>query len=143
MLSYRKRPQGPDVAIERSFDPGKAADMQRTCIASGLLLLAALPTAHAMDAAETARVEALIATVGAATSSRFIRNGREHPVDEAVKLMRYKYDHGGKDLATAEDFIDQHLTRSSTSGKDYQIRTATGAVFPSRDILRLWLPARP
>ena len=69
MLSYRKRPQGPDVAIERSFDPGKAADMQRTCIASGLLLLAALPTAHAMDAAETARVEALIATVGAATSS--------------------------------------------------------------------------
>lgn len=52
----------------------------------------------------------------------FIRNGKEYPVDDAIKHIQTKYNHFKKKIVTTEDFIDKSATKSEMSGDVYQIK---------------------
>ena len=52
----------------------------------------------------------------------FIRNGKEYPVEDAVKLINNKYGSNKKKIKTAEDFIEKSATKSEHSGLPYQIK---------------------
>lgn len=116
----------------------------RRRLLAGLLILAGVP-ARAADAgitpAEKARIEALLADIAATPGAVFIRNGSEHDPASAVKFFRAKWDKHGRDVRTAEEFIERLASRSSTTGQAYQIRLADGAVRPCADYLRERLAA--
>jgi len=52
----------------------------------------------------------------------FIRNGDDHPSDEAADHLRMKYERAGKRISSAEDFIKRIATKSFLSGKPYAIQ---------------------
>jgi predicted GTPase len=52
----------------------------------------------------------------------FIRNGKDHSAEDAVKHIQKKYNHYKKKIKTPEDFIEKSATKSMMSGKLYQIK---------------------
>ena len=88
----------------------------------GLLAVAAPPPA------EQARIDKLISYVEAQRGMIFIRNGKEYSCEQAAKFLRGKLESMGKEVVSARDFIDRIATKSSMSGKPYEIRLADGTV---------------
>jgi Fe-S oxidoreductase len=84
---------------------------------------------------ETAKIEALIASVQHLPGAVFIRNGSEHDAVRAADHLRLKWKNVGKRVKTAEDFIRLCATGSSMSGKKYQIRFADGRTVDSAQYL--------
>lgn len=111
--------------------------IRRAAIALVLLLPAltavALPT---RPSAEQARIDFLI---GEVRSSRaiFIRNGREYPADRAAAHLERKLRFAGRRVQTVRQFIVGIASRSSESGKPYEIRWPDGR----RQPLAEWLLA--
>ncbi|WP_427983700.1 DUF5329 family protein [Agarivorans sp.] len=73
---------------------------------------------------------------------RFIRNGTEHSPQEAAAHLRMKLRRGqnswfapAKEKWTAEMFIDKLASKSSFSGKPYQIEWASGERINAADWL--------
>jgi len=95
-----------------------------------LLLMSAFLAATAVRAApspaERARIERLIQFVEAQKGIRFVRNGSAYSAKDAAKFLRGKFDKMGEHVSTAQQFIDQIGSRSSTSGEPYLIRFADG-----------------
>ena len=100
----------------------------------GLLLV--LPAVAAPPARE---IEQLIAGLGA-SGCDFQRNGSWYPAKKAEEHLRRKYEwlHERGQAATAEQFIEQAGSRSSVSGRAYQVRCAGHPVVTSAE----WLRAR-
>lgn len=75
-----------------------------------------------------------------ASSCEFQRNGTWHGRDEARKHLQRKYDYLIKrDLAdTAEQFIERAASKSSMSGRAYQVRCPGQPVQPAAT----WFKAR-
>ena len=69
----------------------------------------------------------------------FIRNGKEHSAEDAVKHIQKKYNHYKKKIKTPEDFIEKSATKSMMSGKLYQIKLNDGAVITCKDWLTVEL----
>jgi hypothetical protein len=82
------------------------------------------PGATAGDA-QHVRVEKLLARVEAATIT-FLRNGNPHSAQEAADHLRAKYRRARSAIRTAEQFIAEHGTKSSTTGERYRVRHADG-----------------
>ena len=82
-------------------------------------------------------VEYLLGKV-ASSDCRFYRNGTWYEAPRAVEHLRYKYEAlVARDLVkTTEDFIELGATRSSLSGRAYQIKCADHAAVPSNQWLR-------
>ena len=79
--------------------------------ALALLVLLLAPCAHgAPSAAEAEKMEALIPSVEQLGDEKFLRNGTQY----------------GNRVASAEDFIRVVASRSSVSGKPYEIVFADG-----------------
>ena len=76
--------------------------------------------------AERARIERLIASVGGQTGLKFVRNGSAYSPADAARFLRGKFDKMGEHVNTAQQFIDEIGSRSSTTGQAYQIRFADG-----------------
>src|SRR4029079_7764816 len=74
------------------------------------------------DSAEMKKIELLITKVETLTDAVFIRNGTEHSPAEAAKLLRHKLGALDPATVTAQQFIEQAGTKSSTTGEIYQIR---------------------
>lgn len=92
-----------------------------------LLLTLLLPmAAGAQGMTESAKIEALIASVEHLPGAVFIRNGSEYSGEKAAEHLRAKWKHAGKRVKTAEDFIVCCASVSSMSGTKYQIRFADG-----------------
>lgn len=72
-------------------------------------------------AAENKEIEYLLLFV-TESGCIFIRNGGEHQAEEASKHLAMKYNRVSKRIKTAEDFIDKIASKSSMSGKKYQVR---------------------
>ena len=51
----------------------------------------------------------------------FVRNGSEHSSPDAADHLRLKYDRGRRYAGTAEGFIDNLATKSSWTGRPYQV----------------------
>ena len=99
-------------------------------LAANAGLSVAAPSAH-----EQARIERLIRHVETQKGIVFIRNGTEYGGDEAARFLRGKMDTMGADVNSARDFIERIATRSSTTGKAYQVRLSDGRVIPAAQFL--------
>ncbi len=112
---------------------------------AALLLLCSLlftGLAAAAPASESQKIEFLLSSIGHLQGAVFIRNGSEYTAAQAVEHLRYKWQHAGKQVETAEDFIVLCATKSSMSGLVYRIRFADGttldsAVFLEQQLKRL------
>jgi len=97
------------------------------------LLLCLIPiTAHAREAKQDARIEHLIGGVESLKGAVFIRNGTEYDTKAAGSHLRMKLEKAGDKVKTAEEFIEGIASKSSTSGKPYQIRKPDGTVVDTR-----------
>ncbi len=73
----------------------------------------------------------------AASNYTFIRNGKEHHIDEAVDHVKRKYDYFEDDIHTAEDFIRLCASESTMTGNPYMVKNPEGELIPTRQ----WLTA--
>lgn len=104
----------------------------------GLLLWAALAAPLALAApgpVERARIERLVAYVESQRHIRFVRNGTAYSPKEAATFLRRKFAKMGEHVATAQQFIEQIASKSSTSGEPYLIRFANGREVPAARFL--------
>jgi hypothetical protein len=101
-----------------------------------VLVAATVPLRGATaPAAETAKIEALIAHLEGLTDATFVRNGSDNNAKTAAKFLRGKWQANDKQIKTAADFIAKAATLSSTTGKPYLIRFKDGTVVPCGDYL--------
>lgn len=85
---------------------------------------------------EERKIVMLLETV-ARSKAIFIRNGREYPAARAVEHLKGKYNHIRDKIHTAKQFIKYVASRSSLSGRPYQVRFPDGRVVKTAD----WLTA--
>jgi hypothetical protein len=97
-------------------------------VSAGLLHAAAPP--RAAD-----EIEHLLKYVRQLEGATFIRNGDEHSCQEAESHLRLKWSRQTSSITSAERFIDLCATKSSLSGKRYQIRFSDGTVRNAADVL--------
>jgi hypothetical protein len=108
--------------------------MRRRAVLLWGSLLAATAWA-APSPAERARIERLIEFVEAQKDIRFVRNGSAYSPKDAATFLRRKFEKMGEHVSTAQQFIDQIASKSSTSGEAYLIRHADGREVPVAKLL--------
>jgi hypothetical protein len=109
---------------------------RRLVLLSGSLQLAATaPAGDAMPEGERARVDRLILYVESRTDVAFVRNGTAYTSRDAATFLRGKMDRMGRGVTTAQQFVEQIASKSSTSGEPYMIRHADGRVEHSAKFL--------
>ncbi len=84
--------------------------------------------ALAVPPQEQSRIERLLKYIETRKDMKFIRNGSEYTCEEAAKFLRGKLESMGGEVVTARQFIEQIASRSSMSGKPYQVRLADGSL---------------
>lgn len=82
-------------------------------------------------------IDFLVNTV-AESSCTFIRNGTEHDAKAASEHLQMKRQRGKRHYDTTELFIERIASRSSWTGKDYQIRCPDGETRTANE----WFKAR-
>ena len=95
--------------------------------------LLSMPAANAVPPQTTqTEVNYLLALI-AGSDCDFYRNGSWYDAKRAEAHLRFKYDYlVAKDqITTTEDFIEKGATRSSWSGRDYEIRCHGHEAVPS------------
>jgi hypothetical protein len=88
------------------------------------------------------KIDHLIAAV-ANSQATFLRNGDEHPAKKASAHLKFKYSRaknmfwffGPSKAISAREFIEKICTKSSSTGRPYQIRLSDKTVVP----LGAWL----
>ena len=111
-----------------------------TCVLSlGGLAIGAGSSAAAPPPLERARIDKLIRHVEIQKGMKFIRNGTEYSCEEAAKFLRGKMDAMGDEVTSARDFIERIASKSSMSGKPYQVRYSDGRTVPAAHFLGLEL----
>ena len=117
----------------------------KTLLLSAVLVAACLlGSARAMTADEDAKIQYLITrieTLGAGV--KFVRNGTEYDAKKAADHLRLKLKKAGDHVKTVDDFIDLCATKSSVSGKPYQLKFPDGTTTELAPYLRAQLKARP
>ena len=100
-----------------------------------LILLAGCIATVRADTTADEEIRALIQAV-AESGCEFNRNGSLHSAEAAAEHLELKYSRGQRYADTAETFIEQLASKSSWSGKPYQM-ICDGEVHPAGD----WLTA--
>lgn len=102
------------------------------------LLLATAAAAAPPAATARAEIGALLTALGD-SGCRFERNGEWYGADEARAHLQRKLDHllTRDAVTTAEDFIERAASRSSVSGRAYQVKCSDAAAVASGE----WLSA--
>jgi hypothetical protein len=88
------------------------------------------------EGAEKEYVGQLIEHIRNLEGAVFIRNSEEHTPAEAADHLQRKWDYAAEDISTAEEFIEQLASKSSTTGEPYRIRLEDGTEQPSGQYLR-------
>ncbi|HEX6962719.1 MAG TPA: DUF5329 family protein [Lacipirellula sp.] len=91
---------------------------------------------NASAPSEAAQIRQLIAHIRSLEGAVFIRNGEEHTAVEAAEHLQRKWDFAGDKIQTAEQFIDELASKSSTTGEDYLIRLNDGTEIAAGAYLR-------
>jgi len=94
------------------------------------------PAAGAPSPVEARKIEHLIAAVEQLRDAKFIRNGTAYDASKAAHHLRLKLREAGDRVASAEDFIHLCGSRSSVSGKPYEIVFDDGRRITSEAFLR-------
>jgi hypothetical protein len=97
-----------------------------------ILLAGSVPTALA-DTTADEEIRALIQSV-AESGCEFNRNGSLHSAEAAAEHLELKYSRGKRYANSAEAFIEHMASKSSWSGKPYQM-ICDGEVQPAGDWL--------
>ena len=92
--------------------------------------------AAAPSPVEARKIEQLIAAVERLGSAKFIRNGAAYDAGKAAEHLRLKLREAGGRVESAEDFIVLCGSRSSVSGKAYEIVFDDGRRMTSEAFLR-------
>ena len=87
------------------------------------------------SATERARIERVLDALAARKDLRFVRNGKEYTGAQAADFLRGKLQWQIEKVATAQDFIIQIGTRSTSSGNVNLVRLADGRELPSAQFL--------
>ena len=77
---------------------------------------------------EQDRIEKMISSLQQLSDCKFIRNGKEYTIDEAVTHIKRKWEWKKSEIKTAEDFITIAGSKSSESGEPYLIKQPDGKV---------------
>lgn len=107
---------------------------RRTWLLVGVSMVVATAWA-APSPAEQARIERLIAFVESRSDIRLVRNGTAYSPKDAARFLRGKYKKMGEHVSTAQQFIEQIASKSSTTGEAYLIRLADGRQIPAAQYL--------
>ena len=92
--------------------------------------------AAAPNPVESRKIEQLIAAVERLGNAKFIRNGAAYEAGKAADHLRLKLREAGDRVENAEDFIRLCGSRSSVSGKPYEIVFDDGRRVTSEAFLR-------
>ncbi|MBP5076158.1 DUF5329 domain-containing protein [Pseudomonas chlororaphis] len=101
----------------------------RWLMAAGMGLLVMASSAQAQTTPQAAQeIKGLLDFVEH-SQCQFVRNGTEYPAPQARQHLEKKlnYLEGKNMVSSAEDFIDLAATKSSMSGKAYEVRCPTGS----------------
>ncbi len=98
-----------------------------------LILLAGSISTALADTTADEEIRALIQAV-AESGCEFNRNGSLHSAEAAAEHLELKYSRGKRYANSAEAFIDRLASKSSWSGKPYQM-TCEGEAQPASDWL--------
>ena len=107
----------------------------------GMLLVVLLSASQLYAAsllpAARGEIEGLLSRL-AASGCQFKRNGSWHPASEAQAHLRRKLDYleNKGAVASTEQFIERAATKSSMSGKPYQVQCSNQTPVPSSQWLR-------
>lgn len=85
---------------------------------------------------ETEKIERLIESVRDLKDATFIRNDTEHTAAEAADHLQLKWRAKANKIEYAHEFIDTIASKSSVSGKPYQIRMADGTTVEAGDYFK-------
>jgi len=118
--------------------PANEPAAEKTTVSQSRPAEVTISNAAAPALTESEIIEKLIQTVASLEGAKFVRNGSEHSVNSALMLIRGKLNNQKDTIATAEQFIQICATRSTTSGKDYEIILKSGERVKSGE----WLSAR-
>jgi hypothetical protein len=108
----------------------------RSALSIFSLVLFSWAAAAAPSPVEARKIEHLIAAVEQLGDAKFIRNGTAYDAKKAADHLRLKLREAGERVATAEDFIRLCGSRSSVSGKPYEIAFDDGKRITSEAFLR-------
>ena len=103
-----------------------------------ILLLGSITTARA-DTHADAEIQALIQAV-AESECEFNRNGSLHSAETAAEHLELKYSRGKRYADSAEAFVERLASKSSWSGKPYQM-ICDGETQPASEWLTVRLEA--
>lgn len=107
--------------------------MRSQYLISVLLLL--LSTSTPASTSFEAEIEHLTQTVRN-SPCQFIRNGDVHAGPDAAEHMLDKYDYFEDEIHTAEDFIRQAASKSTLTGKPYEVKCANSHLTSQQWLLR-------
>lgn len=102
---------------------------------------AAAPRKTSLSDVERKKIEALIINVENLDGAVFVRNGKAYPPSAAAKFLRAKWQKQASRISTAEEFIAQVATASSTTGRVYMVRFTNGREITASAFLRARLAA--
>ena len=75
---------------------------------------------------ESKKIEFLLHEIAQLKGARFWRNGSSYQPRQAADHLRKKWEKAGTTVKTAKDFIDKIASKSSMSGKAYEIEFEDG-----------------
>jgi len=93
-------------------------------------------TRDTLPAVEKQKIQSLIAAVENLSDATFIRNGKSYKPETAGKFLRGKWREREDEVRSAEEFIENVATRSSTTNQPYRIRLANGDEITTASFLR-------
>ena len=108
----------------------------RSALTTFALTLLVWAAAAAPSPVEARKIEHLIAAVEQLGDAKFIRNDAAYDAKKAADHLRLKLREAGDRVESAEDFIRLCASRSSVSGKLYEIVFDDGRRMTSEQFLR-------
>ena len=106
-------------------------------IVPALLTFMCLGLCHAAPPpAEQVLIDRLIDGLANQQDAKFLRNGTAYSGADAARFLRGKLDSLGLKVSTADQFIEQMATRSSSTGVPHTIRFADGRQMPAGQFLK-------
>jgi hypothetical protein len=107
-----------------------------TIFVAGLLLLFMSSTASLADVSESQALE-IDYLIGYLQTSdcQMIRNGKAHSGEDGAKHVRRKYDHFRDKISSTKEFIAYSATKSTMSGRLYEVQCPGEEPVPSSEWL--------
>jgi hypothetical protein len=107
-----------------------------TIFVAGLLLLFMSSTASRADVSESQALE-IDYLIGYLQTSdcQMIRNGKANSGEDGAKHVRRKYDHFRDKISSTEEFIAYSATKSTMSGRLYEVQCPGEEPVPSSEWL--------